>query len=68
MDKLNIEFGPSATGLMQCLRLLAQEAAALNLVRTLSAIEDAMDTAAYESGLDVNCDGVSEDMEQPMIH
>jgi hypothetical protein len=42
--------GPaSAHGIMQCLRLLAEEAAMLNLQRTLCAIQDAMDTVSEES-------------------
>ena len=32
----------SATGILQCLKLLAAEAASLKLTRTLSAIEDAL--------------------------
>ena len=44
------EGGPaSAVGIMQCLRLLAEEAATLNLQRTLCAIHDAMETVALES-------------------
>jgi hypothetical protein len=39
----------SAHGILQCLRLLAEEAATLNLQRTLSAIQDALETAADES-------------------
>jgi hypothetical protein len=42
----------SASGILQCLRLLAEEAATLNLHRTLSAIQDALETAAEESGGD----------------
>jgi hypothetical protein len=42
----------SASGILQCLRLLAEEAASLNLHRTLSAIQDALETAAEESGGD----------------
>jgi hypothetical protein len=40
----------SALGILQCLRLLAEEAATLNLQRTLSAIQDALETAVDESG------------------
>jgi hypothetical protein len=43
---------PSATGILQCLRVLAQEAATLQLFRTLSAIEDALEAAAFESSSD----------------
>jgi hypothetical protein len=42
----------SASGILQCLRLLAEEAATLNMHRTLSAIQDALETAAEESGGD----------------
>ena len=41
--------GASASGILQCLRLLAEEAAMLNLKRTLSAIQDALETVADES-------------------
>jgi hypothetical protein len=39
----------SADGILQCLRVLAEEAATLNLQRTLSAIQDAVETALLES-------------------
>jgi hypothetical protein len=42
----------SASGILQCLRLLAEEAATLNLHRTLSAIQEALETATEESGGD----------------
>jgi hypothetical protein len=48
MDKIKMEVLPSAAGLLHCLRALAQEAATLNLHHTLSAIEDAMETAVRE--------------------
>jgi hypothetical protein len=40
----------SAQGILRCLRLLAEEAATLNLRRTLLAIEDALEAVADESG------------------
>jgi hypothetical protein len=40
----------SATGILQCLRLLAEEAAVLNLQRTLLAIQDALEAVADETG------------------
>jgi hypothetical protein len=40
---------PSAHGIMQCLRQLAEEAATLNLQDTLLAIERAVETAACET-------------------
>jgi hypothetical protein len=39
----------SAHGILQCLRLLAEEAATLNLRRTLSAIQGALETVVDES-------------------
>lgn len=50
MEENEAEFPPSANGIVQCLKLLAAEAASLNLSRTLSAIEDALHAAACESG------------------
>lgn len=52
MNKPRTQSTPSANGLLQCLRLLAQEAASLNLLQTLTAIEDAVDAAAFETGMD----------------
>ncbi len=46
------DISPSAHGILQCLRALAQEAASLNLPLTLSAIEDAFEAASCESGLE----------------
>lgn len=40
----------SVHGILQCLRFLAQEAADLNLQRTLSAIERAAETITREAG------------------
>ncbi|HTR16866.1 MAG TPA: hypothetical protein VMI52_07525 [Acetobacteraceae bacterium] len=40
----------NANGISQCLRMLAEEAAALRLTRTLSAIKDALEIAKAESG------------------
>ena len=51
---------PSATGILQCLKLLAAEAASLKLLRTLSAIEEALEMAATESGMD--------EVAQPVLH
>ena len=42
----------SASGIMHCLRLLADEAAVLRLSGAVSAIEEAMQTVALESGAD----------------
>jgi hypothetical protein len=65
MDQQKRGMSPSATGILQCLRALAQEAASLQLFRTLSAIEDALEAAARESGMDIDapCEG-----EIPVLH
>jgi hypothetical protein len=52
MDDNEFVISASAFGILRCLRALAQEASSLHLFRTLSAIEDAMDIAAVESGND----------------
>jgi hypothetical protein len=52
MDERDTLLSSSASGIVQCLKALAQEAASLNLFRTLSAIEDALEAAATESGMD----------------
>ena len=56
----------SANGILHCLRFLAQEAASLNLLRTLSAIEDALETALYESGREIRRDPQLSPM--PLLH
>ena len=38
----------TATGILQCLRMLAEEAASLQLMRTLSALREAIKTCADE--------------------
>lgn len=40
----------TADGIMKCLRMLAEEAASLNLARTLTAIHEAALTCQNESG------------------
>jgi hypothetical protein len=40
----------TATGILQCLRMLAEEATALGLQRTLTALKAALDTCVAESG------------------
>ena len=60
MDELEESLAPSATGILQCLKLLAAEAASLKLLRTLSAIEDALEMAATETGMD--------ELESPVLH
>lgn len=41
--------GPTAYGILDCLRMLAEEAAQLDLSATLSAIEEAMNTCRIEA-------------------
>ncbi len=64
MDELEVGLGPSATGILQCLKLLAAEAASLKLLRTLSAIEDALEMAASESGIEAE----EEEVARPVLH
>jgi hypothetical protein len=59
---------PSATGILHCLKLLAQEAASLNLIRTLSAIKDALETAACESGMETQGDGHGNGPTRSLLH
>jgi hypothetical protein len=58
----------SATGILQCLKLLAAEAASLKLLRTLSAIEEALEMAASESGMDFDGEELQQKPVKPMIH
>jgi hypothetical protein len=67
MDETDYAMPPSANGILQCLKLLAAEAASLKLSRTLSAIEDALEMAASESGLDTFGD-VFEDATRHVLH
>jgi hypothetical protein len=64
----NDRTGPSATGILHCLKLLAQEAATLNLIRTLSALEDALEAAAVESGNEMMADAPGILPVRPIIH
>ncbi len=50
MDENEAGLTPSVSGILHCLKFLAAEAASLKLIRTLSAIEDALEMAACESG------------------
>jgi hypothetical protein len=60
MDEHDCRLSSSANGILQCLKALAQEAASLHLFRTLSAIEDALEAAARESGVDGLCEETGE--------
>jgi hypothetical protein len=68
MDEHDCGLSPSAQGILKCLKALAQEAASLNLRRTLSAIEDALEAAANESGMDGLEDGAELSRARPVFH
>jgi hypothetical protein len=68
MDKHDCALSPSAQGILKCLKALAQEAASLNLLRTLSAIEDALEAAANESGMDGLDEGTDFGRARPVFH
>jgi hypothetical protein len=48
MDDLDSDCTATPSGIMQCLRMLAEEAATLNLSRTLLAIHEALQTCESE--------------------
>jgi hypothetical protein len=52
MDDKDFAVRASAFGILRCLRSLASEASSLHMFRTLTAIEDALEAAACESGVD----------------
>ncbi len=52
MTEKDLGLAPSINGILHCLKFLAAEAASLKLLRTLSAIEDALEMAECESGAD----------------
>jgi len=52
MDDKDFAIQASAFGILRCLRSLASEASSLHMFRTLTAIEDALEAAACESGMD----------------
>jgi hypothetical protein len=68
MDDNDAATVPSGTGILHCLRALAQEAATLRLLRTLSAIEDAMDMAAFETGSDMAGETQQSEPSRPVLH
>lgn len=49
-DDLEGDCMATPSGIMQCLRMLAEEAATLNLSRTLLAIHAALQTCEHEGG------------------
>jgi hypothetical protein len=52
------EADPTARGIVQCLHMLAEEAACLRLDRTLAALRTAMEVCAAEGDADALCMGV----------
>ncbi len=68
MNENDLALAPSATGILQCLKLLAAEAASLKLLRTLSAIEDALQMAASESGMDDAGEELQQAPTRPVFH
>jgi hypothetical protein len=49
-DEMDIDCAPTADGIVQCLQMLAEEAAGLRLARTLAAIRAALQVC-HEEGL-----------------
>ncbi len=68
MDDTDYALSSSAFGILRCLRALAEEAAALNLHRTLSAIEDALEAAAGESGVGGIDEQYAGALPPPIVH
>jgi hypothetical protein len=56
-DDLDTDCAATPSGIMQCLRMLAEEAATLNLSRTLLAIHEALQTCESEGGDAIVADG-----------
>jgi hypothetical protein len=48
LDTQDADSDPTARGIVQCLRMLADEAAALGMARTLDALQAAMTVCAVE--------------------
>ena len=59
-DPFASECEADAGGIMQCLRMLAEEAANLRLSRTLAALREAIDVCAAENVLDAHADSTEE--------
>ena len=47
-DSVNSDDNPTACGILECLRMLAREAASLQMARTLDALRSAMTICAAE--------------------
>lgn len=48
LDGADSDADPTARGMVQCLRMLAEEAASLRMVRTLDALQTAIEVCAAE--------------------
>jgi hypothetical protein len=68
MDDNDAVMSASAYGLLRCLRALAEEASSLQMFRTLSAIEDALEAAAGESGMDCTEDMANAGYTSHILH
>ncbi len=68
MDENDGDILPSASGILHCLRVLADEAATLKLIRTMIALEDAMTMVAFETGRDTTNDMVPGGASQLVLH
>ncbi len=56
-DEDSLSCDATATGILQCLRMLAEEAASLQLTRTLTALREAIETCVaerHEPGFDID--------------
>jgi len=60
-DPFISECEANAKGIMQCLRMLAEEAAHLHLSRTLAALREAISVCAAENVLELSSDGAEGD-------
>ena len=49
LDEPDVDSDPTARGIVQCLRMLAEEAASLGMARTLDALQTAINVCAAES-------------------
>ena len=60
-DPFTSDCEANARGIMQCLRMLAEEAALLHLSRTLAALREAIDVCAAENVLESALDDGEQD-------
>jgi len=59
-DPFASECEANASGIMQCLQMLAEEAASLRLSRTLAALREAIDVCAAENLADPTAEEMDE--------